>query len=36
MIAILSKFDRSQKLSEVKLSDLVSLFLDMQSLKANR
>lgn len=36
MIAILSKFDRSQKLSEVKLSDLVALFLDMQSLKANR
>ncbi len=34
LIAILARFDRSQKLSEVKLSDLVSLFLEMQSLKS--
>ena len=33
LIAILAKFDKNQKLSEVKLSDLVTLFLEMQSLK---
>lgn len=33
MIAILARFDKTQKLSEVKLSDLVSLFLEMQNLK---
>ncbi len=33
MIAILARFDKSQKLSEVKLSDLVSLFLEMQSMR---
>lgn len=30
LIAILSRFDRAQKLNEVKLSDLVSLFIEMQ------
>ena len=34
LIAILSRFDKSQKLNEVKLSDLVSLFLEMQNLKS--
>lgn len=33
MIAILARFDKTQRLSEVKLSDLVSLFLEMQNLK---
>ncbi|HQM03244.1 MAG TPA: hypothetical protein PLJ90_00915 [Candidatus Cloacimonas sp.] len=33
LIAMLVKFDKDQKLSEVKLSDLLSLFLEMQSLK---
>ncbi|HNV63330.1 MAG TPA: hypothetical protein PKN54_10365, partial [Candidatus Cloacimonas acidaminovorans] len=33
LIAMLAKFDKDQKLSEVKLSDLLSLFLEMQSLK---
>lgn len=33
LIAILARFDKAQKLSEVKLSDLVSLFLEMQNLK---
>jgi hypothetical protein len=33
LIAILARFDKSQKLNEVKLSDLVSLFLEMQNLK---
>jgi hypothetical protein len=34
LIAILARFDKAQRLSEVKLSDLVSLFLEMQSLKS--
>lgn len=33
LIAILSRYDRTQKLSEISLSDLASLFMDMQSLK---
>ena len=33
LIAILAKFDKSQKISDVKLSDLVTLFLEMQNLK---
>jgi len=35
LIAILARFDKSQKLSEVKLSELVALFLEMQSLKTS-
>lgn len=30
LISILTRFDRSQRLNEVKLSDLVSLFIEMQ------
>ena len=30
LISILTRFDRNQKLNEVKLSDLVSLFIEMQ------
>jgi hypothetical protein len=33
LIAILAKFDKHQKISDVKLSDLVTLFLEMQNLK---
>jgi hypothetical protein len=34
LIAILSRFDKQKKLSEISVSELVSLFLDLQSPKS--
>jgi len=34
LTAMLSRFDKDQKLSEIKLSDFMALYLEMQSLKA--
>ena len=33
LTAMLSRFDKDQKLSEIKLSDFMALYLEMQSLK---